>query len=73
MKISLKKFTMSFFVSVVFFYVVHVISSNNNRSRVSGGNNNTFNNFSSDGYVRSEGTFFVNIFSFDGFFGGFDT
>ena len=63
----------SLFVSVVFFDVVHVIPSDNNGSGHGFGNNDSFNDFSSDGNIGCEGTFFVNIGSFDGFSGGFNT
>lgn len=62
--------TMSFFISVVFGNIVQIVSTHNNGSLHLCADYNTLENPASDRYVASEGTFFVNILGFYGFFGG---
>ena len=65
--------SVSFFVSVVFGDVVKVVTSDDDGSLHFGGDDDTFKNFSSDGDIASEGTFFIDVVSFDGFLGGFES
>jgi len=65
--------SVSFLVSIVFFDVMHVISSDYGGSGHGFGDKDTFDDLSSYCYVTCERTFFVNIFAFDRFVGGFET
>ena len=62
----------SFFISVVFGDIVKVISSDDDGSLHFGADDNSLEDLSSDGDSTSEGTFFINIVSLDGFLGSFE-
>ena len=65
--------SVSFFVSVVFGDVVKVVTSDDDGSLHFVGDDDTFEYFSSYGDIASEGTFFIDVVSFDGFFGSFES
>ena len=61
--------SVSFFISVIFGDVVEVVPSDDNGSLHFGGDDDSLQNFASDGDIAGEGTFFINVVAFDGFFG----
>ena len=65
--------SMSFFISVIFGNIVKVISSDNNGSLHFCRNHDTFEYFSSNWDVASEGTFFINVVTFNSFLRCFES
>ena len=65
--------SMSFLVSVVFGDIVEIITPDNNGPLHLSGDDNSLEDLSPDGNVAGEGTFLVNIFGFDGLFGGLES
>jgi hypothetical protein len=68
-----RKVVMSLLESVIFLDVMEIISSQDDGSSHLGGKDDTFTDSSSDGNVRSEWAFFVNILTFHGVSWGFET
>ena len=64
--------SVSFFVTVILADVVEVVSSDDDGSVHFGGDDHTLEDSASDGDISGEGAFFVDVFSLDSFFGGFD-
>ncbi len=65
--------SVSLFVSVVLWNVVKIISSDDNGSLHFCWDADSLENFTSDGNVAGEWTFFINIGSFNGLFGSFES
>ena len=63
--------SVSFFISVVFRDIVKIISSDNYGSLHFRWDYDALQDLSSDGDIRSEWTFFINIIRLYGFFGSF--
>ena len=63
----------SFFVTVIFGDVVEVVSSDDNGPLHFGGDDDSLEDFASDGDVAGEGAFLIDVVSFDGLFGGFES
>ena len=60
--------SVSFFVSVVFGNVVKIVTSHDDSPLHFSAENDSLKNFSSNSDVAGEGTLFVDVLSFDGFF-----
>ena len=67
------KVFVSFFESLVFSDVVEVVSSDNDSSFHFAANDDSSQDSSTNTYVTGEWAFLVNIGSFNGRFGGFET
>ena len=68
-----RKVVMSLLKSVIFLDVMEVISSQDDGSSHLGGKDNTFTDSSSDGNVRSEWAFLIDIITFHGVSWGLET
>ena len=68
-----RKVVMSLLESVIFLDIMKVISSQDDGSSHLGGKDDTFTDSSSDGNVRSEWAFFVNVSTLHGKCWGFET
>ena len=61
------------FVSVVLGDIMEIISSDNDGSLHLGGDNQSLQDSSSDVDLASEGTFLIDVVSFDSFLGGLES
>jgi len=68
-----RKVVMSLLESVIFLDIMEVISSQDDGSSHLGGKDDTFTDSSSDGNVRGEWAFLVNILTLHGVCWGFET
>ena len=64
---------MSLFISVVFGDIVEIVTPDDDGPLHLGGDDDTLEDLSSDGNTAGEGAFFVDVFRFDGFLGGFES
>ena len=65
--------SMSLLVSVVFGNIMQVISSDDNGPLHFCGDTDSLEDLSSNGYVACEGAFLIDIVTFDGLFGCFES
>lgn len=65
--------SVSLLVSVVFGDVVEIVSSDDDGSLHFCGDHNTLEDLASDGDVGGEGALLIDVFGFDGLFGGFES
>ncbi len=65
--------SVSLFISIVLFDIVEIVSSDNDGIFHLVRDDHSSKDFSSNADISSEGTFFVNVISLNGFLGGFES
>ena len=65
--------TVTFFVTSIFSNVVEVITTDNNSALHLGRDNKTLEDTTTNGYVTSERTFFINVVTINGSLGCFES